>query len=357
MALTKIADLWIPAIWIQSTREKQATFPSILNTGAVVKNAVFDAIASGGGITANIPMWKDITDQDDEVQVEDTAPGTVNKITTGTQICVPTNRVWKGGATALSAQINGGEDPIDEMTTQLAQARDKRRHKRVIATLRGAFGGAGAANAAAALSAVRLGGIVSEPFDETGDDATDDQKFSPEMFIDGQALMGELSNDLSGGVLIMHSNIKARLMKLDKESFKDGVESGLPFTITTYRGMPIIISDSLVRAGTGNGYVYDTYLLGRGTIAFGQKPQVGGAVNNPVKDVASLNFVVDADKNNEHMWDRVREVVHINGLAWGGAPADPNNGPTNTELQTAGNWTLIYQTANRTGIVCIRTNG
>ena len=135
------------------------------------------------------------------------------------------------------------------------------------------------------------------------------------------------------------------------------VESGLGFTITTYRGLPIIISDSLVRAGAGNGYVYDTYLLGRGTIAFGQKPQVGGALNNPIRDVASLNMTVDADKNNEYIFDRTREIVHVNGMKWIGNAADPNMGPTNAELQTAGNWSLIYQTANRVGIVCIRTNG
>ena len=357
MALTKIADLWTPAIWIPATREKLATFPSILNSGAVVKGPQFDAIAAGGGITANMPMWKDITDQDDEVQVEDTAPVTTNKITSGTMICVPTNRVWKGGATALAGQLAGDSDPVDEMTAQLAMARDKRRQKRIIATLRGAFGATGAANAACALSAVRLGGTTAEPFDETGNDATDDQKFSPDMFIDAQALMGELENDLAGGLILCHSNIKARLKKLDKDNFKTGKPSDLPFTITTYRDVPIIVSDSLVRAGSGNGYVYDTYILGRGTIAWGAKPQVGGELNNPIKDVASLNMWVDGDKNSEYMADRTREVIHINGLAWGGTPADPNNGPTNAELYTAGNWSLIYQTANRVGITCIRTNG
>lgn len=357
MALTKIADLFTPDIWIPSVREKLATFPSILNSGAVISNPLIDGIAAGGGVSANIPLWKDITDQDDEIQVEDTAPVTTNNITTGTMVAVPTNRVWKGGASALAAQVNGDADPIDEITRQLAMGRDKRRNKKILAILRGAFGMASGAaiNAAAALSAVRLGGTVAEPADESGNDATDDQKFSPDMFIDAKALMGELAGDLRGGLLIMHSNIKARLEKLDKDNFKTGKPSDLPFEITTYRDIPIVISDLLVRAGAVNGYVYDTYILGRGVLAFGQKAQVGGSVNNPVKDVASLNMVVDADKNNEFIWDRTREVIHLNGMKWQGNPAGQS--ATNAELQTAGNWALIYQTANRVGAVCVRTNG
>jgi len=35
---TTISDLWIPDIWLQTMREKQATFPSLLNSGVVIDN-------------------------------------------------------------------------------------------------------------------------------------------------------------------------------------------------------------------------------------------------------------------------------------------------------------------------------
>jgi hypothetical protein len=50
--------------------------------------------------------------------------------------------------------------------------------------------------------------------------------------------------------------------------------------------------------------------------------------------------------------------MHLNGLKW-----TPQNGvpaldtPSNAELANPANWQLIYQTANRVGAVCIRTNG
>jgi hypothetical protein len=359
MAVTAIANVWTPDIWIQSIREKKATFPSIWDSGVVVNTPQMDAIAAGGGVSANMPMWKDITDQDDEAQVEDTAPVTTNIITTGVMVAPIVNRVYKAGGSALAAAITG-EDPVNEITQQLADGRQKRRQKRLLSILRGLFGSAGAANAACALSACRLGGVTAEPFDETGNDATDDQKFSPDMFIDAKTLMGELASDLSGGLLFMHPTVIARLEKLDKDGFKSTIKpSELPFAIKTYREIPIIASEALVRAGTGagaNGYVYDTYLMARGTVGFGQKPQVGGAVNNPIKDVASLNMVVDADKNNEYVWDRTREVVHVNGTKWLNAVM-AGQSATNAELATVANWSLIYQTANRVGAVCIRTNG
>lgn len=349
MAKTSIADLFIPDVWIPGVREKIATFPSVLSSGVIARLPEFDAIASGGGIKANIPIWKDMTDGDDEIQVEDTAPVNTHGISTVTQVAPILNRVCKSGATALSAAVSGG-DPVGEMMRQLAMRRAKQRQKTVIAILRGLFGTAGARNGDAALSAVRLGGTVDEPFDESGLDAVSEQQFSPDMFIDMKALLGELADDLEGkGILLMHPNVVARLEKLDKDGFKTGKPSDLPFTITTYRGVPIIKTETLMRAGAESGYVYDTYLLGAGSIAEGEKPQLGN-----VADAASLQVDVDSDKNNEYIWDRNRFLIHVNGTKWVGAPAGQS--ATNAELQDADNWELAYQTANRVGIVAVRTN-
>src|SRR5436190_8597973 len=99
-------------------------------------------------------------------------------------------------------------------------------------------------------------------------------------------------------------------------------------------------SESLVRAGTTNGFVYDNYLMARGIIARGEKPQIGGEVNNPRLDVSSLNLVVDADKNNETIFDRTRFLMHVNGMKWIGTPAGQS--ATNAELQTIANWQLQF---------------
>lgn len=340
-----ISDLWIPPVWLDSVRERQATFPSLFNSPVVAANAMAAQLAAGPGETATLPFWKDILDQDDEVQVEDTAPAVDNKIATTQMKAIACNRVTKNSATALSAAISG-EDPVGEMTAQIAGRRLMQRQKTLLALVRGAFGsGAGAAgNTDGCLSALKV-----DRFDESGADATASQLMSVDLFIDAKALMGELLGDLASGAIWLHPNIVAALEKADVNAF-DKLSLGA-FTIRTYRGLPLFVSESLVRAGTTNGYVYDTYLFAPGVIAYGEKPQVAGEV----VDVAALQLDRDLGRNNEIIYDRTRFVMHLNGLKWVGTPAGES--PTNAELQTAANWTRVYATPNRCGAICIRTNG
>lgn len=346
--MVNIAALWSPDIWVQHMSERQATFPSIWTSGIVTRSAVLDAIASGAGVSANVPFFKDMTDQDDEIQVEDTGPSD-NGIASGKMVCTILNRVTKNSATALSGQISG-TDPLGQIIGSMTDRRLKQRNKTLISMMRGQFGSAGARNGAAALAAMRIGGTTAEPFDENGLDASADQLVNPDLFIDSKALMGELAEDLKGGVFLCHPNIKARLEKLDRSEFKTGRPSELPYDITTYRGIPIITSEALIRQGTGDGYVYDSYLVAKGIIGYGEKPQAGDSI-----DVASLQYWKDPDKNNEFVYDRTRFLLHTNGLKWVGNPAGQS--ATNAELQAAANWQLVLQTANRVGAVCFRTNG
>lgn len=347
MALSQLSDLWTPDIWIRNLREKQATFPSILNSGIAVGSPIFDEIAMGAGVTANIPYFKDITDQADGIQVENTAP-TVQGITGDKQVCPILNRETVNSSTALAAQVSGG-DIVGGFTDAMAARRLKQRNSTLIALVRGAFAGLGANGAAAALSGMR-----TESFDETGNDATSDQTFNSDLFITAKALMGELADDLAGGALLIHPNVLGSLEIQDKNSFFYGTISGLPFTIKTYRGIPVFTSSLLVRAGTTNGYVYDSYLFAKGIVAKGEKPQQGGTPGAPAIDVASLNYNPDVNLNNERIYDRTRHVMHLNGMKWTGTAAGQS--ATNTELATATNWSYLFQTQNRAGIVCIRTN-
>jgi hypothetical protein len=350
MALTQISDLWTPAIWIAAMRERQATYPALFNSGIVSRADLFDAIASGAGTSANVPFLKDITDQADEIQVENTAPTVVNGQTGDVQVFPLLNRVTKNAVTALSAQVSGA-DPMGAIIDQLVMRRLKQRQTTLIAMLRGLFASAGAANAAASLSATRLGGTTAEPFTEVGANATSDQLIDPDKFIDVKALMGELGDELRNGCFLCHPNVKARLEKLDALNFKTTImPSELPWSISTYRDIPIFTSTALARAGTTNGFVYDSYLITKGIVGYGEKPQQGDTT-----DTASLQYFRDRDLNNELVWDRTRLLLGINGTKWIGTPGGQS--ATNAELQTAANWSLVFQTANRVGATCIRTNG
>lgn len=347
MPITNISNLFTPAIWARATREQMAIMPSIINSPVVVRGGEFDTRASGAGVSVNMPLWTDQSEQDDEIQVENTAP-TVNNLSTVTQVAPVLNRVFNRAASALSAQISG-EDPVGEIGATFAAIELKQRQKTLVATLRGVCGTFGALSAAAALSATR-----TEAFIEAGNSATSTELMDVNKFINTVGLMGELAGQLQNGAVLCHSSIYTALQRLDAASFKSGVVSDLPFAITTYRNIPIYVSDALVRAGTTNGFVYDTYIIAPGRIAWGEKAKSVSPSETNI-DVAAMQMYSDIPKNDVYFYDRSRFLMFPNGVAWTGTPAGQS--ATNTELRTATNWALRFQSANRTGIVSIRTNG
>jgi hypothetical protein len=192
MAQTNIAALWTPDIWIPGTREKMRLFPSLINSPVVVQTPQFDAIASGAGVSANIPFVKDASRTADEIQVENAA-ATKNALTSGKQVCVILNRQNAFDASALASQVSGmNPDALGESMFQLGGARVMNRQTTMLNILRGCFGGGAATNSAAAqLSAVRI-----EAFGENAPSPSSDNKFNPDLFIAAKSLMGELANGL-----------------------------------------------------------------------------------------------------------------------------------------------------------------
>ena len=63
VSYTNIVDLWTPQIWIRGADEQARILPAFLTSGAVLQSPLFDEIASGGGVSANLPMFKDIITQ------------------------------------------------------------------------------------------------------------------------------------------------------------------------------------------------------------------------------------------------------------------------------------------------------
>ena len=346
---TQITNLWSPQIWVKELAEKIVTMPGLINSGVCVRTPEMDAIAEGAGISANVPVFKDVTDSADEPQVENTAPTNYSVVTSGLMVAPILNRVCPSSVTALSAQVSG-VDPMGQVISILGTRRLKQRQATLVSILRGVFGTGGAANAAAAFSDCRLGGTTAERFDEKGTDSTADQRVDAGLFIDACFMLGELADTLEGGAFWCHPNIKASLMKVDADQFKMVQPSGLPFKITTYRGCPIYTSGLLVRAGTTDGYVYDSYILTPGSIGWGEKAQAGDEIA-----VASLQLDKERPKNNQTIYDRTRFLLHPNGAKWVGTPAGQS--ASDSELATATNWNLALTSAARAGIVAFRTNG
>lgn len=358
-ASTNIAQLWTPDIWIRGLSEKMRHFPSLVSSSIVKRTPEFDALAAGAGITVNIPYFRDITDQADAPQVENAEPN-YQAIGSGKQIAAICNRETANNVSALAAAVSGTE-PVEEIVGQLAKRRQKQRQTTMIAQLRGIFGFSNGPGGAGALQANR-----NDIFSETGANPGANNLISTFSVIDTIAQLGELADTTLGGGILMHPTIRASLLKQDQIAFEHysmqnaTVLAGPapatgPGYVEYYKGYRVFVDVNLYRAGGVSGYVFDTYIFAPGVFAWGEKPQVGGPLNQPVIDVASLNYWAQAPSNVASIYDRTRFIIHPNGMRWTGAPAGQS--ATNAEFATAGNWTLDYSTADRVGIVCLRSNG
>ncbi len=346
-ASTNVAQLWTPDIWIRGLDEKMRHFPSLLSSPIVKRTPEFDALAAGGGITVNIPYFRDITDQADAPQVENTEPA-YQSIGSGKQIAAICNRETANNVSALAAAVSGTE-PVEEITGQLARRRQKQRQTTIVAQLRGGFGFSNAPGGAGALSAVR-----NDIFSETGANPGAANLISTFSIIDTIALLGELADTTNGGGIFMHPTIRGSLLKQDQIAFEHYSQQDGTI-LETYKGYRVFVDLNLVRAGGVSGFVFDTYVFAPGVFAWGEKPQIGGPINQPMIDVAELAYWNNAPTNVANIYDRSRFIIHPNGLRWTGVPAGQS--ATNAEFATAANWTLDYASADRVGIVCLRSNG
>jgi hypothetical protein len=344
MAQTSIADLWTPDIWITGANEKMNTLPSLISSPIVKRVTEFDALAAGGGVTVNVPYFRDITDQADAPQVEGTQP-TMQKLTSGKQIAPMLNRETGLASTSLAAAVSGS-DPVANILGQIATRRQKQRQATLVNICRGIFGFSSVPGGAGALKNVR-----NDVFLEAGANPGNNQLISPFVFADTIALLGELADSTIGGGILMHPLIRAILIKQDQIAFEHySTQEGTK--LETYKGYRVFVSNLLVRAGAQGGYVFDTYVFAPGVFAWGEKPQIDGAQK---ADAASMRLWVNPQTNVEEIYDRTRFMLHPNGLRWIGNPAGQS--ASNAELATAANWSLDYSTPDRCGVVCLRSNG
>ncbi len=338
MATTSIADVWEPDLWVEGTLEKENSFAHLLNSSAVHDNERLETFANGAGSTINMPFLSDISDQEDDVQREGVEI-TAQKHTSGRPRATILEREYGYSNTALSKQ-RSGTDPIGAMMSQLTLGRLKRRQRAMLAMLRGVFGETGDG---------ALFENSTEDFSESIAGQTGDHLIDADKILSINNGFGELVIESDESVIWAHPDIITALRLLDENSFKTtSTDGGL--TINTYKDVPIYSSKMLMRAGTTDGVVYDTYVIAGELIGYGAKPQQGDVI-----DVASLQYDPKKGTNTEQVNDRTRYSLHIDGMSYDGTPTDES--PTNAELQVEDDWSLKYGSAELVRAARIRTNG
>ena len=326
MAKTAVADIIIPTEFEKYAIERTAELAAFGQCGIVESAPEFDAIAMEGGREVKMPFWKDLTAT--RQLLSDSASLTVNKITSDQDIARIhyDAQVW---SVNHLAKVISGDDPMQAIVDLVAEYWARTDEGLIVSSLKGMFA---SASMAGNLLAIHSESIAAQ---------TAATRLNGATFVDACAKLGDRADRLTA--VAMHSATEAALRKLDLIDFIPDSEGKA--MLRTFQGRRVVVDDNVpTRAGTTDGTVYTTYLFGQGSFAKGSakldsKPLQGGF---GTEGVEMARVPLDSDTV---LINRRRYLLHPRGVKFNSA-AVAGDSPTNAELETASNWTRVWENKN-----------
>lgn len=329
--ITLVSDVIVPSIFTPYVQQITEEKTRIIASGAMVRSAQIDALLRGGGLTFNIPSWKDLDSDDSRVSTDTasaeysggTASPVPKKVGSAQEIAVRMHRNQSWSTSDLAASL-AGSDPMAMIGTRVGTYWARELQKATVALVKGVF-----ADNAAAPSGT----------EHTQDDLTVDisgvsysdgvTTFSASAFIDAKVTAGDSMNDLS--LVMVHSVVYAKMLKNNLIDFIPDA-SGTT-RLATFMGHSLIVDDSMpVSSG-----VYDTWLFGAGALQLG--------VNTP-KNATEMDRLPGAGNGGgeDTLYNRVEWCLHPTGHKYAGTAANggPSNANSSNNLAHAGSWQRVY---------------
>lgn len=312
MPATRIADVIVPEVFNPYVIERTAVLSELIQSGIVVNDPSFDALARSGGRLLNMPFWQDLTGADEVLN--DQNPLQVNAITSGQDVACLLMRGKAWGVNDLSKALSG-DDPMKAIADLVAGYWARRDQVTLLAILDGIFAAANMAGNVLDISGAQAPAVAS---------------ITGATFVDALQLLGDNKDKLSG--VMMHSATEASLMKQGLITNELEQFNGQEIRVKRFQGKRVIVDDGCPVAA--NGTDYTTYLFGEGAFAKGN----GGAPVPTETDRDSL-------QGDDILINRQHFILHPRGVAFQDA-AVVGSSPTNVELANALNWSRVYENKN-----------
>ena len=331
---TRRSDIIIPEIFTGYVEEQTTNQDKFLQSGVVAPLAALNASEDGGDFV-NIPNIKANLSGDFEVMSDSTSL-TPGKITADKQIGVVLHRA-RAFETRDLATLAAGTDLQAAIGNKLGAYIAHQKQKDLISCLQGAFGSLNTNTSSSALFNLALDS-------ESGDTPA---VLSSRTVSRARALLGDQGDKLS--VIAMHSNTYYDLEERNALRYID--TSDVRGTTTTqsggdmsntfgnpvvaeYMGMRVVVSDDIPTTGSGSSTEYGVYFFTPGAVGTGEQSALRTETD---RDILAKSSAVSFD---------LHYLYHPIGIKWGVTTTNP----TRTQLETASNWSLVYETKN-VGIV------
>jgi hypothetical protein len=236
------------------------------------------------------------------------------------------------------SKVISGDDPMQAIIDLVGAYWARTDEGLIVSSLKGMFG---AASLAGNLLSIKSESIAAQSAATRLNGAT---------FVDATQKLGDRGDRLTA--IAVHSATEAALRKLDLIDFLPDSEGKM--TIKTFQGRRVIVDDNLlVRAGTTDGQVYTSFLFGPGAFGRGTAPLDGEPLQGGfgTEGVEIPRVALDSDTV---LINRRRYILHPRGVKFTSASV-AGDSPTNAELETAANWTRVWENKN-VRIVAIEHN-
>jgi hypothetical protein len=324
---TRISDVIVPELFnpyvVKRTNEKSALYQS----GIVAPVAELAGQLNKGNRYFNMPFWKDLTGEDENLEDTQGWALTPDKIGTGQDMATQLFRGKSWSATDLAATLSG-DDPMGAIGDLVAGYWVRRKQAALISTLKGAF---------KAIEGTHVNNLAIED----GANATAANKADAGAIVDTISKLGDAHEALTG--IVMHSVVYFNLVKQNLiETVRDAEGKVL---YRTYLEKVVIVDDGVpVEAGATSGFKYTSYLFGAGAIGYAEgAPEV--ATETDRDKLAGEDILI----NRKHF------VLHPRGIKFTNSNV-AKVAPSNEELEMAANWSKVYEDKD-IRMVAMVTNG
>ena len=223
---TKISDVIVPEIFTPYVIEKTAEKSRILTSGIAMANPKLNELVTAGGLTMNMPYWKDLTG-DDEV-LSDSQALTPGKIDADKDIAALLMRGRAWGANELAGAL-AGDDPMAAIGDRVSDYWARQEQKTLVSVLQGVFASSS----------------MADHVSDISNQASTAAVISAEAVLDAKQLLGDSADQLQA--IMMHSAVYTKLQKDNVIKYVDGPigPSGSPIQIPTYLGYNIVTDDGM----------------------------------------------------------------------------------------------------------------
>lgn len=326
MAITDVSAVVVPRVFNPYVQQLTEVKSRMIRSGAAIREPILDNFLAGGGLVYDIPSWKDLADDADNVSSDETPGGSdATPVATGTAqetaVRLSRNQTWQ--ASDLAGDL-AGSDPMDSIANRVADYRARRWQDAFIATIKGVF----ADNAAAPSGSEHVQNDMT--VDISGSSYTAGlTDFSAEAFIDAKLTMGDSMDTLT--LIMVHSVVYARMQKNNLIDFIPDSQGVV--NIPTFQGVEVIVDDALPKSTN----VYDSWLFGRGAVRLG--------VGAPRVPTEIFRYPLAGNGGGaETLTNRWELIIHPVGHKYAGSATKggPTNAATSNNLAHAGSWQRVY---------------